>query len=163
MHSPVPTLESYFLKNFEGINQVGDSIQRFNVQKQEDVYWLAKQLTRLFIESLNQEALREIVKPKKDEKLGSLKLLERVLSSYVGAEAAYRLMSPLHAIYTLRMADSHIPGAERHDAMNQIGISPEGQLIRQGGRLIFVAAKALHEIAAVFLAKAESDKIDVDA
>lgn len=148
------------LKNFEGINQVGDSIQRFNVQKQEDVYWLAKQLTRLFIESLNQEDLREIVKPKRDEKLGSLKLLERALGLHVGVKTAYRLMSPLHAIYTLRMADSHIPGTDIADAMREIDISPQGQLIRQGGRLIYVAARAFHEIARAFLgASQEKDKL----
>ena len=41
------------------------------------------------------------------------------------------------------------------DALDALGITAKGQLIRQGGRMIFVAAKALHEIALVFNDAAE--------
>lgn len=141
--------ESFFTA-FDSISEIGNSIQRFNVQTKDDVLWLAKQITRLVIEPLNQESFRKIAGVKKADKLGSLKLLERVLAGIVGDDRAFDLLSPLHAIYTLRNADSHIPGKDISDAFDALGIVPHGQLIRQGGRMIFVAAKALHEIALAF-------------
>lgn len=140
-----------FFLSFDSISEVGNSIQRFNVQTKDDVLWLAKQIARLIIETLNQKSFRKFAKVNADEKLGSLKLLERVLAGCVDEKRAYNLMSPLHAIYTLRNSDSHIPGNDIEDAFGTLGIAPEGQLIRQGGRMIFVAAKALHEIAKVFM------------
>ena len=141
--------DQFFLP-FDSISEVGNSIQRFNVQAKGDILWLAKQITRLIIETLNQKSFRKFAKVEKDEKIGSLKLLERVLAECVGKDRAYDLMSPLHAIYTLRNSDSHIPGKDIENAFDTLGIVPDGQLIRQGGRMIFVAAKALHEIAIVF-------------
>lgn len=146
--------DQFFLP-FDSMSEVGNSIQRFNVQSKDDVLWLAKQITRLIIETLNQNAFRKLAKVKKDEKIGSLKLLERVLSGITDEKRAYDLMSSLHAIYTLRNADSHIPGKDVADALDALGITAKGQLIRQGGRMIFVAAKALHEIALVFKDAAE--------
>ena len=141
--------DQFFLP-FDSISEVGNSIQRFNVQEKDDILWLAKQITRLIIETLNQNSFRKFAKVEKDEKIGSLKLLERVLAGCVGKDRAHDLMSPLHAIYTLRNSDSHIPGKDINNAFDTLGIAPEGQLIRQGGRMIFVAAKALHEIALTF-------------
>ena len=141
----------FLFENFDDIEIVGNSIQRFNVQSQSDVYLLAKQITRLMIESLNQTALRKMGSVGKGEKLGSLKCLERALIPCLGKEEAYKLLSPLHAIYTLRLADAHNASRETKAAMDDIGISPGGQLIRQGGRMIFVAAKVFHDIAKAFL------------
>ncbi len=141
--------DQFFLP-FDSISEVGNSIQRFNVQTKDDVLRLAKQITRLIIETLNQKSFRKFAQVEKTEKIGSLKLLERVLAGCVGECRAYNLMSPLHAIYTLRNSDSHIPGGDIEKAFDTLGMTPEGQLIRQGGRMIFVAAKALHEIAIVF-------------
>ena len=142
--------DQFFLP-FDSISEVGNSIQRFNVQEKDDILWLAKQITRLIIETLNQNSFRKFAKVEKDEKIGSLKLLERVLAECVGKDRAYDLMSPLHAIYTLRNSDSHIPGKDIENAFDTLGIAPDGQLIRQGGRMIFVAAKTLHGIAKVFM------------
>lgn len=141
---------------FDSLNKVGNSIQRFNVQSHDDVLWLAKQINRLVVESLNQDSMRRVAKIDKNEKINSLKLLERVLGLVTDKDRAHSLLSPLHAIYTLRTADSHIPGHEVAVALEKIGIQSTAQLIRQGGRMIFVAAKALHEIAVTFKKEVDS-------
>ena len=145
-------------RTFENMDEVGRTIQRFNVQSHSDIYWLAKQLTLLLIEALNQDALREVACVSKGEEVKSLKLLERSLATRVTAEEARELTAPFHAIYDLRIADAHLGSRKANAALRKLGITSDGQPIRQGGRMIYVAAKALHQIACAFFCFKNSKK-----
>jgi len=108
---------------------------------------LAKDLARLTADSLDQSVLQKIAGPSKDEKLRSLKLLEKVLALRVGATRARSLLGPLHGVYNLRHADAHLPGSELEAALELTQVDKTTPFVLQGFQLLNSCVSALYAIA----------------
>ena len=72
------------------------------------LYGLAKDLVCPVVEQIDTAALQRLVPPPQKEKWGSLKSLEKVLATIIGAQKARTTLGPLHGIYNLRLADAHV-------------------------------------------------------
>lgn len=116
-------------------------IHRFRAVEHDGLPSLAKDVTRLFSERVNVDALQPLL-PKTDKKLGSLKALERAFGLVMSDFDAHTLMSPLFGIYDLRLSDSHIGGEDKvESALKNAEIDPAAPVSAQGRQLLeaFVA------------------------
>jgi hypothetical protein len=108
---------------------------------------LAKDLARLTADGLDQAELQKIAVLSKDQKLGSLKLLEKVLAQKIGTTRARSLLGPLHGVYNLRHADAHLPGSELEAALELTQIDKTMPFVLQGFQLLYSCVSALYAIA----------------
>lgn len=122
------------------------SIHRFRSLASGGVLALAKDIARAIADSLDIALLRSIVKPKEDQKLGSLKLLQAALTLKVGEADARAIMGPLVGIYDLRLADAHPASSSLADAYALVGIDLNEPPIGQAVRMLEQAADALGKI-----------------
>lgn len=88
------------------------NIHRFKASNIEGVYYLCKEVTRIFTERVDVGALQKL-HPQADN-VGSLKRLERILTA-LGFDGR-AIMGPLAGAYELRLADAHLPSQEKIDA-----------------------------------------------
>lgn len=112
----------------------------------DDVCRLAKNVTVGVIEAIDSKTIKIVFNYNDDEKkLGSLKTLEKLLARFVLEKDAERIMSPLFAVYDLRLSDSHSIDQERiNRAYELLGISATTDLpIFQGTILLEKVAWAL--------------------
>src|SRR5207302_10110066 len=98
------------------------SAHRFRATDRPSLLALAKDLARLTADSFEATAIQKHVKPPKGERWGSLKSLENLLATQVGAESAHSVMGPLFGIYDLRLADAHLPSSEVDATLAMVGI-----------------------------------------
>lgn len=117
---------------------------RFRAVDRGGLFELAKDLYRITGERIDIEEIKKIVKPKEDEKWGSLKALEKLLSI---EKAAYELMSPFWGIYTLRKSDAHLPSKELNDAFQICNVDQTKPSVFQGYQLIYACVATLYAIA----------------
>ncbi|MBI5577476.1 MAG: hypothetical protein HY896_14080 [Deltaproteobacteria bacterium] len=121
-------------------------VHRFRAYDRNGLLAQAKDVARLTADSLDTEALQNLVPPPKGEKWGSLKSLEKVLATVVSAADSYTIMTPLFGVYELRLADAHLPSSEADLAMGKAGIDLSKHGIQQGLQLIEKCAEALERI-----------------
>jgi hypothetical protein len=122
-------------------------IHRFRATDQSGLLSLAKDISRVVIDSLDVDVLRSIAVPKKDEKLGSLKLLERVVGLVSSPELAHKSLSPLFGLYELRLGDAHLPSRRLEGAFELLGIEAMSNTIQRGQATIDICARTLHTLA----------------
>lgn len=133
------------------IDKMKGSIHRFVVQKQDDVFLLAKDITRYTGESFNVGPLWTLVKKPGEDKLGSLKILERFLAKIVDENTAHDTMSPLFHLYDLRLVDAHPkPQEDADEAMGKLGITSDMLPIHVGELMIKQAASTFDRISSIF-------------
>ena len=89
--------------------EVFKSCHRFKALSASGLYGLAKDLVRVVVEHIDTAALHKIVSPPDKENWGPLKSLEKVLATVTGEKWAHAALGPLHGIYSLRLADAHVP------------------------------------------------------
>lgn len=123
------------------------SCHRFRVLNASGLYTLAKDLARVVLEHIDTAQLHTIVPPLPNEKWGSLKSLERVLATVTGDETAYSMLSPLHGIYNLRLADAHITTKDLDGAYALARIDKTLPFVMQGRDLLIACVSSLHLIA----------------
>lgn len=119
---------------------------RFRATDSEGLFSLAKDLARLTADSLDATALNRIVSPPKGEKWGSLKSLEKLLSSRIGDTSARQVMGPLFGIYELRLADAHLPSGEIETAFSLIRVDRTAPYVTQGYQLLDACVGCLYAI-----------------
>lgn len=123
-------------------------IHRFVVQRDEDVYLLAKNIMKYTAESFNLSPVWPIVRKTKDEKqCGSLKILERFLAQFTSEESAHDIMSPWFYLYDLRVVDAHPkPQDETAESKLNLGIKPDMIPIAMGEAIIRRITETLYKM-----------------
>ncbi|MCF1455325.1 hypothetical protein ACQZ61_20900 [Agrobacterium vitis] len=125
------------LRDNEAVPSLLRRLHRFQAVKQDGILELAKDLTRLFMERIDAEAIAAQLSLSKNEKRpGSLKLLERLLSTKLAKAEAGKLMSPLFGIYDLRLADAHLGSARIESGRMRTGIDDTLPAPMQGRQLL---------------------------
>lgn len=122
---------------------------RFRAVNQQGFFGLAKDLARLTADSIDAGAIQKLVVPPKGEKWGSLKSLEHLLATQVGAPDARALLSPLVGIYELRHADAHLPSSAIAEAMTLAQVDTSFPFVFQGYQLLHVCVDTLFRMAEV--------------
>lgn len=133
-------------KEHDNADKIIERIHRFRAVTKQGLFELAKDIYRFVGEKINTEEIKKIVNPKKDEKWGQLKSLEKLLELKVGKEAAYSLVSPLWGVYSLRLADSHLPSADISEAYSLCQIDIETPGVIQGYQLIDTCVTCIYDI-----------------
>lgn len=135
-------------KPHEHAEQISKECHRFRALKENGVLGLAKDIARLTADSIDVALLRKIVKlGPEEQKLGGLKLLERLLQTYSDKETSYKIMGPLHIAYSLRLGDAHLPsGTQQQKALDDLGIRPETQPLVVAKALLVKVCQSLSQI-----------------
>lgn len=120
---------------------------RFRSLDQAGFLSLAKDLARLSADLIDQKALHAIEAPSQGQGTGSLRSLERVLETLVGASEARRLTSKLLGIYKLRLSDAHLPSSALQDAMKLAEIPTEDSWLLKGAFMIHQFVSSFYSIA----------------
>ncbi len=123
-------------------------IHRFVAVDENGILELAKDVTRLFVERINQDALLSAIDFNKSEKRpGSLKLLENMLSRHIEDYKAKNLMSPLFGIYDLRLADAHLGSSRIKSGKTRAGVHENVPAPMQGRQLLESFCNSLKALA----------------
>jgi hypothetical protein len=86
---------------------------------------------------------------KEDEKLGTLKRLEKILTA-LGYDGR-KIMGVLVGIYELRLADAHLPSTDTiTDSMKLVGVNYEDMKLNSGKKLIENVNTSLAQIKEAF-------------
>ena len=128
-------------------------IHRFRATDRKGLFALAKDLTRITADDIDETQLKAIVAPPKGECWGSLKSLEKVLATKIDPAEARAMLGPLVGVYKLRLADAHLPPDDVDNAMHLIGVDDASPFVVQGYQLLRAAFAAICQIAAVIEAK----------
>jgi hypothetical protein len=123
------------------------SCHRFKALSAPGLYGLAKDLARMVFEHIDAVALHKIEPPPDKENWGSLKSLEKVLATVIGEESAYAVLSPLHGIYNLRLADAHKASKDLDEAHALARVDRTLPFVMQGRDLLITCETSLHVIA----------------
>lgn len=132
------------------IREVSDEdyerINRFHCRDRASLLCLAKDLVRVFLERLDLSLLRELTHIPKPEKLGSIKLLERLLTQCTSEENARYRCSIFVGVYELRIGDAHPAESKIEDALRLARIDTSLSYLKQGTQLLVNFANALRTV-----------------
>lgn len=130
------------------IDEILKNIHRFVSTKENGLFVLAKDISRVTADSFNNSLLKMVLGNKKEHKeFRSLKLLRELISTKVPANFAERIMAPLDASYLLRISDAHIPSKEKTDtALKSLKIDPGINDVEKGRILIHECTTCLATI-----------------
>lgn len=132
------------------IREVSDEdyerINRFHCRDRASLLYLAKDMVRVFLERLDLSLLRELTHITKSEKLGSIKLLERLLTQYTSEENARFRCSIFVGVYELRIGDAHPAESKIEDALRLARIDTSLSYLKQGTQLLVNFANALRTV-----------------
>jgi hypothetical protein len=141
---------SPLVKDHEERSNILEQTHRFRVSDRPSLLALAKDVARLTADSFDIAAIRQSLSLPKDERIGSLKGIQRLLEPLIGKERAHELMGPLVGIYDLRLGDAHLPSSALEEALNLVRIDPKEPWINQGRDLLHIAVSVLCTIAQAF-------------
>nr|WP_314258562.1 hypothetical protein [uncultured Devosia sp.] len=129
---------------------VQQRIARFASVDHASLLTLAKELIRIFADRINVQGLRSLSTHKDRDHLGSIKLLQSLVSDKLGEDQARLIFSAIAGTYDMRVGDAHPTSSKIGDALRLAGIDTEKSFLRQGeqlihnfGRSVFWAAKTL--------------------
>jgi hypothetical protein len=121
---------------------------RFKALSESGLFGLAKDLVRVVLEHIDAAALQKIVPPPDKEKWGSLKSLEKVLTTVIGGKDAHAALGALHGIYNLRLADAHVFSKDELDEAYALAhVDRALPFVMQGRDLLITCVNSLHLIA----------------
>lgn len=137
--------------------QLERSIHRFLVQKDADVCLLSHHINKDIIESINKGVLRNHINAtKEDQKLGSIKLIERFVEKYLHDKNKARgIVASLAFVYDLRISESHKgsdPDQEIREALDNLKIDWDLPPASKGCMIILRVAKSFYQILEVLRA-----------
>ena len=140
-------LGSPILRKSEQHRELLRKANRFRGLDDPGLFSLAKDLARLTADSIDASALQLLAVPPKGEKWGSLKSLQHVVARKLSEGEAYSLLSPLFAIYELRLADAHLAGHEIEAAFKQLRVDRTVPHVFQALQMLGACVSALFTIA----------------
>jgi len=120
---------------------------RFGGLDDPGLFSLAKDLARLTADSIDASALQLLAAPPKGERWGSLKSLQHVVARELSDSDAYSLLSPLFAIYELRLADAHLAGNAIEAAFKQLRVDRTIPHVFQALQMLVACVSVLYGIA----------------
>lgn len=123
------------LREHPEIQDLKSKIHRFRSLDESGLKGLAKDVVKFSIERLEKSKLKEIVKPN-NEKLGTLKLLQSLLTSVTSEEFAKSHMAPLFGVYDLRGTDAHLSTSDVQSCFDRIQLNTSLPFVWQGAQLI---------------------------
>ncbi|HBM8236906.1 TPA: hypothetical protein L0W32_004239, partial [Escherichia coli] len=147
------TLELFgfcLFRDHESIPDIVKNIHRFRSVTQETFYGLAKDLARVIVDNLDAASMQKIISPGKGERWGSIKSLEKLLSSKYDSDFVRKIMAPLVGVYELRHADAHLPGSQIEEAFSLIDIDRNSPFVIQGEQMLHYVVKSLFTIFELF-------------
>jgi hypothetical protein len=121
-------------------------LHRFRGLEQGGILSLAKDVARLTADRIDKGALQKIVQQPKGENWGTLKSLEKALSTISSPEEARKLLATLVGIYELRLADAHLPSEKINEAYVLAGIDTSEDALVQGRQILEATVDALDRI-----------------
>ncbi|WP_086480463.1 hypothetical protein [Oceanospirillum sanctuarii] len=128
-------------------------ISRFESKDQASLLRLAKEIVRAFSDRLNVKELRTLSKHENKDKLGSIKILQDILSQKVGNDDARRVFGPIVGAYDMRIGDAHPTSSGIGEALELAGIDKESSFLRQGQQLISNVGESIFMIGKLMFAK----------
>lgn len=149
------------LREHEDVPMLLRRAHRFRAAEHEGLLDLAKDLTRLFVERIDGDAIVEaagLVFGNGDKKPGSLKLLERLVTHHSNEAAARALMAPLFGIYDLRLADAHLGGGLIPSGLERANVDESLAEPMQGRDLLQSFVDTLSAIRALVEPQAPAEK-----
>lgn len=128
-------------------NAIARNIHRFQATSLDGFYFLCKEITRFLIERIDFDFLKTL--KKEDEKIGSLKRVERILTA-LGYDGR-AIMGALAGVYDLRIADAHLPSnASINDSLKLVGVDYEQLKFKAGFVLLQNVNISLEQIKSAF-------------
>jgi len=125
------------LRDHETVPSLYRRAHRFQAAEPDGMLELAKELTRLFAERIEVDAILKIVPLAKGEKkIGSLKALERLVAHYRTPTEAESMMAPLFGIMDLRIADAHLGSSKVESGLARASVNSKAPDATQGRQLI---------------------------
>lgn len=116
---------------------ISASIHRFRALDQRGVFALAKDISRLVVETIDVTELHKIAPPPKNGGgTGSIKSLERVLATISSPSQARNALTRLVGIYELRGADAHLPSFELDESFELAGVDKSSSPLEQGLQML---------------------------
>lgn len=119
-------------KEHDAIPDLITRIHRFRAVDEPSFISLAKDLARLFVESLDASAMQKIAAPPKKQKWGSLKSLENLLASKFDRDLVREATAALVGIYELRHADAHLTTSKIEGALKLLDVDRSQPYVHQG-------------------------------
>ncbi|MFT5394151.1 MAG: hypothetical protein ACI8PT_004358 [Gammaproteobacteria bacterium] len=139
------------LRDHEMVPSLLRRAHRFQAAEADGILELAKELTRLFAERVEVDAILTIVPLAKGEKkIGSLKALERLVVHHSTADDAKTMMAPLFGIMDLRIADAHLGSSNVASGLARAEVDVNSPAAGQGRQMIGSFVDTLAAIAVVF-------------
>ncbi|KQT42616.1 MULTISPECIES: hypothetical protein [unclassified Methylophilus] len=115
-------------------------VSRFASKDKPSLLRLAKELVRVFSDRLNIPGLRTHARNKE---LGSIKLLEDILTQIIGPDKARELFGVIIGVYDMRNGDAHPTSSKIDDAIKLAGIDQDLSYLKQGQQMIHNYAEAI--------------------
>lgn len=137
---------SVLFRSHDSKDEILRRVHRFRATSKAGLLELAKDIARLTADSIDLNLLRTIVKPENDQKLGSLKLVERLLVTSQGDDLARNIMTPLVGVYELRLGDAHLPSSKINEAYTLLKVEVNSLPITQGTQILIQTVNSLREI-----------------
>ncbi len=135
-----------FLRDHGEIPDILKRTHRFRALDNKSLYSLAKDLTRLFADSLDTKSIQKLKPPPKNTKWGSLTSLQHLLSTQVDKDHAKQIMTPFFRVYDLRLGDSHLPSTDIDESFSALGISKSTPTVYQGAQMISRVVSSMYEV-----------------
>jgi hypothetical protein len=125
------------LREHESVPKLLRRAHRFQAAEADGLRDLSKELTRLFAERIDVDALvAQLTLPKGDRKPGSLKALEKLVAHLRSDIEAQNMMAPMFGIYDLRLADAHLESSLVASGRRRAGVDDSVPLAMQGRQLL---------------------------
>lgn len=121
-----------------------NKVHRFVAYNYEGIFKLAKEISRVIVESINTKGIKQILKSK--DELRSIKALEKYIGTLIDPMIARKLMTPLVGIYELRNRDAHLYGENIQKAFKLLEIDEEEIPLRIGEKLILLSCKTMYTV-----------------
>ena len=127
-------------------DELFSTAHRFRARDQQSLFSLAKDLSRLVVESIDGKTLSTIAPPSGDFKAGSIKHLEQVLTAISDNIDARQLTSALVGINELRHADAHLPSSDLEHSISLAGINEVGIPLHEAQQMLHKIVETLYVI-----------------
>ncbi len=134
------------LRENDEFHKIIKKCHRFRSLNFEGLCGLAKDLARVTADSIATSSLQKIVTPPEKEKWGSLKTMEKYLSTLTSEEEAHAIMGPLFAIYELRTADAHMPGKDYIKQLASLSVNSKESFVFQAYQMLGICVNSIYNI-----------------
>jgi hypothetical protein len=125
------------LRDHESVPKLLRRTHRFQAAETDGLLELSKEVTRLFIERVDVDAVVAALSLSKgDKKPGSLKAIEKLVGHLRSDADAQNMMAPLFGIYDLRLADAHLGSSLVASGKARAGINDAEPATMQCRRLL---------------------------